>query len=126
MPREIERSVVSSNACAFLTHLEQSRKVSTSTRNQRVAALHVLGRFIAEHSHQHVAGAREVRTVPIKKTVRELMSRLNQHEVEVLLAVPDRTNVHRQHNNALLLLCYFTTRVHGPVKLQISVSQISN
>jgi len=124
MPREIERSVVSSNACAFLTHLEQSRKVSTSTRNQRVAALHVLGRFIAEHSHQHVAGAREVRTVPIKKTVRELMSRLNKHEVEVLLAVPDRTNVHRQHT--MRCCCYFTTRVHGPVKLQISVSQISN
>ena len=91
---------------AFLTHLEQSRKVSISTRNQRLAAIHALGRFIAEHSPQHVAWAGEVRTVPFKKTVRELMSYLDKQEVEVLLAVPDRTNVHGQRNYALLLFLY--------------------
>ena len=91
---------------AFLAHLEQSRKVSISTRNQRLAAIHALGRFIAEHSPQHVAWAGEVRTVPFKKTVRELMSYLDKHEVEVLLAVPDRTNVNGQRNYALLLFLY--------------------
>jgi integrase/recombinase XerD len=91
---------------AFLTHLEQSRKVSISTRNQRLAAIHALGRFLAEHSPQHVAWAGEVRTIPFKKTVRELMSHLDKHEVEVLLAVPDRTNPHGQRNYALFLFLY--------------------
>lgn len=42
---------------AFLTHPEQVRKVSISTRNQRLASIHALARFIAERSPQHVAWA---------------------------------------------------------------------
>jgi len=91
---------------AFLTHLEQVRKVSISTRNQRLAAIHALARFIAEYSPQHVAWAGEVRTVPFKKTVRELVSYLDKHEVEALLATPDRTTAHGQRNYALLLFLY--------------------
>ena len=79
---------------------------SINTRNQRLAAIHALARFIAEHSPQHVAWAGEVRTVPFKKTVRELVSYLDKHEVEALLATPDRTTVHGQRNYALLLFLY--------------------
>lgn len=91
---------------AFLAHLEQVRKVSISTRNQRLAAIHALARFVAEHSPQHVAWAGEVRTVPFKKTVRELVSYLDKHEVEALLVVPDRTTIQGQRNYALLLFLY--------------------
>ena len=91
---------------AFLTHLEQVRKVSISTRNQRLAAIHALAQFIAEHSPQHVAWAGEVRTVPFKKTVRQLVCYLDKHEVEALLATPDRTTTHGQRNYALLLFLY--------------------
>ena len=109
---------------AFLTHLEQVRKVSISTRNQRLAAIHALARFIAEHSPQHVAWAGEVRTVPFKKTVRELVSYLDKHEVEALLATPDRTTAHGQRNYALC--CSSTTPARAPVKPPISVSPIWN
>ena len=91
---------------AFLAHLEQVRKVKISTRNQRLAAIHALARFIAEHSPQHIAWAGEVRTVPFKKSVRELVSFLDKHEVEALLAVPDRATSHGQRNYALLLFLY--------------------
>jgi integrase/recombinase XerD len=91
---------------AFLAHLEQVRKVKISTRNQRLAAIHALARFIAEHSPQHIAWAGEVRTVPFKKSVRELVSYLDKHEVEALLAVPDRATSHGQRNYALLLFLY--------------------
>lgn len=91
---------------AFLNHLEQARKVSISTRNQRLAAIHALARFVAEHSPQHVAWAGEVRTVPFKKTVRKLVSYLDKQEVEALLAAPDRATVQGQRNYALLLFLY--------------------
>lgn len=91
---------------AFLAHLEQVRKVKISTRNQRLAAIHALARFIAEHSPQHIAWAGEVRTVPFKKSVRELVSYLDKHEVEALLTVPDRATSHGQRNYALLLFLY--------------------
>lgn len=91
---------------AFLAHLEQDRKVSVGTRNQRLAAIHALARFVAEHSPQHVAWSGEVRTVPFKKTIRKLVSYLERHEIEALLAVPDRTTAQGQRNYALLLFLY--------------------
>jgi site-specific recombinase XerD len=98
--------LTASRVRAFLAHLEQVRKVSIGTRNQRLASIHALARFIAEYSPQHVAWSGEIRTVPFKKTIRKLVSYLEKPEVEALLAVPDRTTPQGQRNYALLLFLY--------------------
>ena len=90
----------------FLTYLEQTRQVSVRTRNQRLAAIHSLARFIAECSPQHVAWYGAVRTVPFKKTIRKLIPYLEKPEVEALLAIPDRTTKVGRRNYALLLFLY--------------------
>jgi site-specific recombinase XerD len=90
----------------FLTHLEQKRRVSVTTRNQRLAGIRSLARFIAEHSPQHVAWYGEVKTVPFKKTIRNLICYLERSEIEALLATPDRTTIAGQRNHALLLFLY--------------------
>ena len=41
----------------FLLELEQKRGCSISTRNQRLAALHALARFISERNPEHVGMA---------------------------------------------------------------------
>jgi integrase/recombinase XerD len=38
----------------FLTHLEQDRLCSATTRNQRLGGMHALARFIGENSPEHV------------------------------------------------------------------------
>src|SRR5437016_5844927 len=55
---------------SFLKHVEEQRKVSVQTRNQRLAAIHSLARFIAERSPQHVAWYGGIRTVPFKRANR--------------------------------------------------------
>ena len=55
----------------FLKHLERTRNVSVATRNQRLAAIYSLARFIAEYSPQHVAWYGQVRTVPFKKSTQK-------------------------------------------------------
>jgi site-specific recombinase XerD len=90
----------------FLTYLEQTRQVSVRTRNQRLAAIHSLARFIAECSPQHVAWYGAVRTVPFKKTVLKLIPYLEKSEVEALLAIPDRATKIGRRNYALLLFLY--------------------
>jgi len=90
----------------FLNHLEQARHVSVTTRNQRLAAIHSLARFIAEYSPQHVAWYGGVRTVPFKKTTRRLIPYLDKPEVDALLAVPDRATKVGRRNYALLLFLY--------------------
>jgi len=39
---------------AFLQHLEQARRCSLTTRNQRLAVIHALARFIGERSPEHI------------------------------------------------------------------------
>src|SRR6476660_367606 len=52
----------------FLTDLEESRKCSIATRNQRLAAIHALARFVGEHSPEHIAWCGQIRSIPFKKT----------------------------------------------------------
>lgn len=49
----------------FLQDLEQTRGYSVSTRNQRLAMVHALARFIAEHGPEHIewCGAIDINTI---------------------------------------------------------------
>src|SRR5713101_6791677 len=94
------------HARLFLAHLEQARRVSAATRNQRLATIHSLARFIAECSPQHVAWYGEIRNVRFKKTIRGLIPYLDKPEVEALLAVPDCTTSTGRRNYVLLLFLY--------------------
>jgi site-specific recombinase XerD len=46
---------------AFLAHLESERQCCTATRNQRLASIHALARFIGAHSPQHVEWCAQIR-----------------------------------------------------------------
>ena len=52
----------------FLMHMEQQRGCTVSTRNQRLAGIHALARFIAEHSPEHIDWCTQIRLIPFKKS----------------------------------------------------------
>jgi site-specific recombinase XerD len=105
----------------FLINLEEKRKVSVRTRNQRLAAIHSLARFIAEYSPQHVAWYGEIRTVRFKRMARTLIPYLDKAEIEALLSVPDRSTVSGRRNYALLLFLYNSgARASEAAHLQIA------
>lgn len=52
---------------AFFTELERVRRCTVGTRNQRLAAIHALGRFIGERSPEHVQWCGEIRSIPFKR-----------------------------------------------------------
>src|ERR1700691_2289011 len=94
------------HARLLLAHLEQTRRVTVATRNQRLAAIHSLARFIAESSPQHVAWYGELRNVRFKKTIRGLVPYLDKPEVEALLVAPDCVTSVGRRNYVLLLFLY--------------------
>jgi len=51
---------------SFLNHLELDRKCSGVTRNQRLATIRSLARFIGMRSPAHVAWCAEMRATPFK------------------------------------------------------------
>ena len=66
----------------FLDSLEKQRKCSIRTRNQRLAVIHALARFIAERSPEHVAWCAEIRSVPFKRFHRPSLPYLDKPEID--------------------------------------------
>jgi integrase/recombinase XerD len=91
---------------SFLTHLEQERECSLSTRNQRLGGLHALARFVGEHSPEHLDWCTQVRLIPFKKTTQAGITFLDKVEMDALLAAPDRRSEQGRRDYALLLFLY--------------------
>ena len=90
----------------FLDHLERDRQCSVVTRNQRLATIHSLARFIGTRSPLHLAWCSEIRAVPFKKTAKTAIGYLEKAEMDALLNQPDRCTCLGVRDHALLLFLY--------------------
>lgn len=110
--RPIERLTVEELDVAmiqrFLSHVEKERHCAVVTRNQRLAAVHALARFIGEHSPEHVAWCLGVRAIPFKKAPKPTMTYLDKLEMDALLQAPERNAPQGPRDHALLLFLYNT------------------
>jgi len=92
----------------FLLHLEESRGCAISTRNQRLAAIHSLARFVALHSPEHIAWCEEICGIPFKKCTQTPGVYLEKPEIDALLAAPNLKSAQGQRDHILLLFLYNT------------------
>jgi len=92
----------------FLQYIEQERDCSIVTRNQRLAAIHALARFIGERSPEHVAWCAEIRSIPFKKSSKPTMTYLEKPEMDALLNAPDRRTEQGKRDYAVMLFLYNT------------------
>ena len=105
----------------FLADLEQSRRCSIPTRNQRLAAVHALARFVGEHSPEHIAWCGQIRSIPFKKSSKAVVPYLDKPQMDALLSAPDRTTTQGCRDHALLLFLYNSgARAHEAAQLLIS------
>ena len=101
---QVDAAVVRS----FLVHLEEERRNSISSRNQRLAALHSLFRFIGRLVPELVDHAAQIQAIPLRRTATPIMPYLDKHEIDALLAIPDRGRAQGRRDYALLLFLYNT------------------
>lgn len=105
----------------FLADVEQSRKCSIATRNQRLAAIHALARFVGEHSPEHIAWCGRIRSIPFKKASKTLIPYLDKPEMDALLAAPDCQTLQGRRDHALMLFLYNSgARAHEAAQMLIS------
>ena len=87
---------------AFLHHLEVERGNTARTRNSRLAAIHSLFRFAALRHPEHAALIERVLSIPPKQIQRGVVSFLTAHELQALVATPDRSTWVGRRDHALL------------------------
>jgi len=92
----------------FLRHLEESRKCAVATRNQRLAAIHSLARFVGQHSPEHIEWCGQLRTIPPKRAPRSTITYLEKSEMDALLSAPDQSTDQGRRDHARLLFLYNT------------------
>jgi site-specific recombinase XerD len=110
----------------FLLDLEETRGCSITTRNQRLAAIHALARFIGLHSPEHIEWCGEVRAIAFKKTTKPLVTYLEKNEMDALLAAPDRSTAQGRRDYAVILFLYNTgARADEAAQLRITDLDLS-
>jgi integrase/recombinase XerD len=90
----------------FLHNVEQTRRCSVATRNQRLAALRAFARFTGQCSPEHLGLCAQIRSVPFKRGWTNPILYMEKNEIEGLLRAPDRKSQHGQRDYALLLFLY--------------------
>jgi integrase/recombinase XerD len=91
---------------AFLRHIEEKRKCSISSRNQRLAAIHALAGFIAERCPEYLEWCAKVRTVKAKRSAPRPVCYLEKPEIDALLEAPSPATKLGCRDRALLLFLY--------------------
>ena len=88
---------------SFLDHLEEKRKNSPRSRNNRLAAIHSFFRFVAFMEPAHSALIQRVLAIPLKRFDRNLVCFLTRTEADALIEAPDRNSWNGARDHALLL-----------------------
>lgn len=105
----------------FLQYLEKDRKCATSTRNQRLAAIHAMCKFIAGKSPEHITWSQKITSIPFKRTVVPALAYLEKDEMDAILSAPDPQTSQGRRDYALLLFLYNTgTRASEAAQIKIS------
>ena len=109
----------------FLAHLEDERRCSVQTRNQRLTAVRAFARFVANRDPAHLEWSANVRSIAVKKTTPHPVGWLSKNEMEALLKVPDRNTPRGRIEYALVLFLYNSgARVSEATQLQAKDLQI--
>ena len=93
---------------SFLDHLERNRHNSVRTRNQRLAAIMSLARYVSIQSPEHVEWFGSLRAIPSKKATNRLITYLEQDEMDAIISAPDATTELGFRDRVLLRFLYNT------------------
>jgi Site-specific recombinase XerD len=104
----------------FLDYLEIERKVSPSTRNQRLAAIHSFFHFIQRNELSYFSQCAEILAIEFKKTPEPVIEYLSIEEQQFLFSLPDVNNHHEIRDLAILTTLYETgARVQELIDLRL-------
>lgn len=92
----------------FLDALEQNRRISTSTRNQRLAAIHSFFKYLQKQDFAYFELCSGILSIEFKKTPVPVISYLSLEEMNFLFSLPDIHDKHERRDLTIMTLLYET------------------
>lgn len=105
----------------FLEWLENDRKSSISTRNQRLAALHSFFRYVQAEDPKGIHHFQKVMAIPLKKLQKTIVDYLSAEAIKIVLEQPDRQTQKGRRDLTLMSVLYDSgARVQELIDLKVS------
>ena len=121
--RMLNRNLVSD----FLDWLEAQRKVSVTTRNQRLAAMKAFAHYVQYRNPEYLENCTDIITMRPKKHEKPVIPFLTEDELKALLAQPDPSTRHGLRDLTLLSLLFDSgARVQEITDLQLKDIRLTN
>ena len=92
----------------FLNYLEEEKKNSIRTRNQRLAAIHSFYQYCSVDEIEHIENIQKILSIKTKKYEKKVQEYLSKEEVQTLLASIDTSTKIGRRNLLVLSLLYDT------------------
>ena len=120
-PEKITMDILSTTLITnFLEWLENERKCSISTRNQRLAALHSFFRYVQSEEPSGIFHFQKIIAIPMKKTNKTFVEYLTPKAMQLLLAQPDKYTQKGRRDITLISILYDTgARVQELIDIRI-------
>jgi integrase/recombinase XerD len=100
--------LTASTVTAFLAHLQEGRRNSIATRNQRLAAISSFATWMQTEDPARMATWQDILAIPSKKQDRPAVEHLTVGQTRLLLAQPDRSTRQGRRDATLLATLYDT------------------
>lgn len=94
--------------CEFLLYLEEERKNSVHTRNQRLGAIHSFYNFLKLRELSHFDLCSKILSIPFKKAPKNTISYFSTEEISILINSPNTLTKSGFRDYVLLLFMYET------------------
>ena len=114
-------------ASDFLDWLEVQRKVSVTTRNQRLAAMKAFAHYVQYRNPEYLENCTDIIAMRPKKHEKPVIPFLTEEELKALLAQPDPSTRHGLRDLTLLSLLYDSgARVQEITDLKLKDIRLTN
>ena len=114
-------------ASDFLDWLEVQRKVSVTTRNQRLAAMKAFAHYVQYRNPEYLENYTDIIAMRPKKHEKPVIPFLTEEELKALLAQPDPSTRHGLRDLTLLSLLYDSgARVQEITDLKLKDIRLTN
>ena len=114
-------------ASDFLNWLEAQRKVSVTTRNQRLAAMKAFAHYVQYRNPEYLENCTDIIAMRPKKHEKPVIPFLTEEELKALLAQPDPSTRHGLRDLTLLSLLYDSgARVQEITDLKLKDIRLTN
>lgn len=104
----------------YLDWLEEKRKCSVTTRNQRLVALHTFFRYLIKKEPAYMENIHDIINIPYKKAPKTIVPYMTEEQMKILLAQPDGDTWDSYRDKVMLSVLYDTgARVQELADLQV-------